>query len=511
MPSGRAIIRCVLLVGLACAPTAFGQEKDADLAPLIAIEKAIQKVSEKVEHNVVAITVSRTDLYQRFGKGSDREFPGKLGIFDANWIRSRWGISDLKEQDAWLRKLDLTHPDHVPQGIGSGIVLDGKQGLILTNFHVVQDATKILVRLIGGKSSYADIWAGDARCDLAILRLLNPRVLPISGPSIELAGARLPKRGSFVISVSNQIGAGFRDGQCSISLGIVSNLRRRGPVSPSYEDGARPLHNYSTLIQTDARLHLGSSGGGLFDLQGRLVGITSALAGIQGGETPGGFAVPINEGMQRLISVLIKGEEIDYGLIGITFKSYDRDTPASVDSVTPGSPADLEAKLSRGDEIVAINGAPVRDLDDLHFRLSSHLAGSKISLQIRRPKQIEPVQVEVTLAKLNVQGKRIVSSLGSRPFVRGVRVDYSSLAYQHHLGGAFLQMPQGVWIAEVRANSAASRANLKTGDIITHVNRQPVMSPQAFYAAMENVGDNALEFTMYSPSPMGPPLRIQIK
>lgn len=142
----------------------------------------------------------------------------------------------------------------------------------------------------------------------------------------------------------------------------------------------------------------------------------------------------------------------------------------------------------------------MRDLDDLYFRLSTYLAGQKVQMQIRRPKQLE-TQAEVTLAKLSVLGKRIVSSYGNRPFVRGVHVDYSSLAYQQHVGGALLQMRTGVWIADVLPNSAAGRANLKTGDIITHVNRQLVASPQAFYAAIEKVGDNALEFTMYSPAP----------
>lgn len=155
----------------------------------------------------------------------------------------------------------------------------------------------------------------------------------------------MAKRGSFVLSVSNQLGAGFRDGQCSISLGIVSNLRRRGPMPPAYEDGTRPLHYYSTLIQTDSRLRLGLQVAADSLISRGVCGrLSSSLAAIQGGETPGGFALPLNEGMQRLVAVLKKGEEIDYGLLGISFRNPDRESPVLVDGVTPGSPADLEAK-----------------------------------------------------------------------------------------------------------------------------------------------------------------------
>lgn len=120
----RPHIILAIAMGFLARGKSHAQEKDADLGPLLAVEKAIQKVLGKVENSVVAITVSRSDGYQRIGKGPDREFPGRLGIFDPIWLKPHAGFTDQKENEAFLRKLDLSHPSHIPQGIGSGVVID---------------------------------------------------------------------------------------------------------------------------------------------------------------------------------------------------------------------------------------------------------------------------------------------------------------------------------------------------------------------------------------------------
>src|SRR5262249_34080205 len=178
----------------------------------------------------------------------------------------------------------------VPRSFGSGVVID-KDGLILTNYHVVQDATKVFVRLPGGKSFYADVHAADPRSDLAVLKLLGPNVGPLK--TITFGDADKLKRGHFLLTLANPFAAGARDGQPSASWGILSNIQRRSLQHLKEEERVKPLQYYGTLLQTDAKIHLGCSGGALLNLSGEMVGLGTATAAPQGDETPGGFAIPI--------------------------------------------------------------------------------------------------------------------------------------------------------------------------------------------------------------------------
>ena len=124
-----------------------------------------------------------------------------------------------------------------------------------------------------------------------------------------------------MICLANPFAAGFRDGSPSASWGIISNLHRRasGVTSEIERPGVKPtLHHYGTLIQTDVRLALGCSGGALLNLDGELIGLTTAQAALVGSEAPGGFAVPLDGPMKRIIDVLVRGDEVEYGFLGVT-------------------------------------------------------------------------------------------------------------------------------------------------------------------------------------------------
>lgn len=497
----------LFLATLVLPSTAAAQvPDDPDLQKTLALQNVLQKVIAQVEPSVACILVSRSDAYRSLGLGSDKDHPGRLGDFDPELLRSRPGLSSHKDRLQWQRKLDLADPGHVPQAFGSGVVID-PAGLVLTNYHVVQDATKIFVRLPGGKGSYADIHAADPRSDLAVLRLLSAKLPSLR--AIELGDAGRLQRGSFVVSVANVFAAGFRDGQPSASLGILSNVRRRAVAAPRDEDQTKPLHYYGTLLQSDARLHLGCSGGALISLDdGKMIGLTTALAAIQGGETPGGFAIPINAGLNRIIDVLKRGEEVEYGFLGVGFEERVPDGGAGVTLafVTSGSPAYVEGKLRDKDVILSIDGMPLKQSDDLLIALGTRLAGSKVRLRYRRGKEVHTT--EVTLAKLYVPGKKIASSLGARPFFRGLRVDYTSVLAQKP--PRLPSIPPGVLVSDVQPNSSAERAFFKPGDIVTHVNRVAVNTPSAFYAAVEHAAE-PLELTLYNYSATEPPTRVFLK
>jgi serine protease Do len=478
---------------------------DPDLQKTLALQKVLQKVIAQVEPSVACILVSRTDAYHSLGLGPDKEHPGRLGDFDPEVLKSKPALSSQKDRLLWQRKLDLADPGHVPQAFGSGVVIDSS-GLVLTNYHVVQDATKLYVRLPGGKGSYADIHAADPRSDLAVLRLLNGKVGPLQ--AMRLGDADRMERGHFVVSIANVFASGFRDGQPSASLGILSNMRRRAVAAPRDEGQTKPLHYYGTLLQTDARLHLGCSGGALVNLDGELIGVTTALAAIQGGETPGGFGIPINAGLRRVIDVLQRGEEVEYGFLGVGFEERvpDGGPGVTLAFVTPGSPAFVEGKLRGKEVILSINGMALKQSDDLLVALGTQLAGCKVRLQYRRGKEVHTA--DVTLAKLYVPGKKIASSLGKRPVCRGLRVDCTSLLAQKP--PPLPSIPPGVLVSDVTPNSPADRAFFKAGDIITHVNRVAVNTPAAFYAAADNATD-PLELTLYNYSATEPPTRVFLK
>ena len=493
----------LLLAGLGLPSLA--RADDPDLPAALALQRTMQKVIAQVEPGIACILVSRSNAYPRPNDAA----PGRLGTFDPNSIQPGPGQSK-DEADALRKKLDMAGPGYVPQSFGSGVVIDEK-GLILTAYHVVQDATRVFVRLPGGRASYADVHAADPRSDLAVLRVLNDAILPL--PAVAFGDADGLERGQFILTIANPFAAGFRDGQPSASWGIVSNLRRRAAAAPLKEEerAAKPLHQYSVLIQTDARLHLGSSGGALVNLQGEVVGLTTALAAIQGGETPGGFALPMTRDLRRVVDVLARGEEVEYGFLGVNFQEQAADGAAGIPLhlVVPGSPADVEGRLKPNDVLAAINGRPVRDSDDLFVYLGTKLAGTKVRLEVRRRGRPRPETVEVTLAKLYVPGKKIASSAGGRPFVRGLRVDYSSLLVQTPQR-ASLRMPAGVLVSEVQPGTAAERALLRPGEIITHVGGRPVTSPAAVYQA---VGDRpgSVELTLQGANPAGPPAKVYLK
>jgi S1-C subfamily serine protease len=492
----RSILACVSMLLLASAALA---QPDMDL--LKAMQRINQKIIQQNEASIACILVSRSEHYKQSG------VPGKLGGYDKEEMRRILQDKHVSkiELDPLLKKLDLADPSHVPPAFGSGVVIDGEAGLILTNFHVVQDATKIYVRLPGSKGAYADIHAADARSDLAVLKLFQPNFLPMK--SIVLGDADKVEQGQFVLTLANPYAAGFRDGKPSASWGIISNIRRRAPQNLKEEERIKPFHLYGTLLQTDARLNLGCSGGALLNLSGEMVGLTTAMAAIHGGDTPGGFALPINTPMRRIIDVLKRGEEVDYGFLGVSLNDA-KDAKGQIGvpiSAYRGSPALVEGKVRQaGDILLEVNGQPIRDLEDIFLNVGMHLAGSKISLRVRS--EGKERLVEVTLAKLLVPGKHIASSLGDRPYLRGMRVDYASLVAQQIRRWEYI--PEGVVISDVQANSAADRAALKTGDVITHVNQNPVKTPLAFRQAVAGAA-GPLELTVLT-TPDDPAIKVTL-
>jgi len=456
----------------------------------LALQEALQNAIQEAEPAIACVLVSRSPGYARVNQGPATDGSGKLGAFS---FRDALKFLNVRSDDPRvddLKKLDLGDRANVPESYGSGVVIDATAGLILTNYHVIKDATKIFIRLPGDKEAYADIHAADPRSDLAVLRLLK---VPAGLKALKIGDAGKARKGQMVLSIANPFAAGFRDGSPSASWGIISNIRRRAPGSPKEEERKKTLHHYGTLLQTDARLNLGCSGGALIDLKGEMIGLTTALAAISGAETSGGFAVPMDDNLKRIIEVLKRGEEVEYGFLGVELK--ERAEPGNgvvLDGVTPWGPA-FRAGLRRDDTILSVNAAAIRDNEDLFLAISTVLADGEAKLMVQSQGG-QPRAVSVTLAKYYVPGPIIVSR--KPPSVRGLRVDHLSVFMQ--VTRTVLPPNQmttsGVVVREVEAGSKAA-AGLKVNQIITHVNGKAVTTPAEFYREAAKVA-GALELTL---------------
>jgi serine protease Do len=249
----------------------------------------------------------------------------------------------------------------------------------------------------------------------------------------------------------------------------------------------KTIHHYGTLLQTDVKLHSGCSGGALLSLEGKLIGLTTAHAALFGLDVPGGFAVPMDGTMRQIVEILGKGEEVEYGFLGVSFHAAKKPGKGVILShVIDGSPADL-AGLRIGDTLLAIGDQSITSSENMFLALSSLFAGTKVKLEVRKAGKKFDETVQVVLMKSHVAGKTIAAN-SRHPFFRGLRADYTSLAVQSKFPGYNHEhIPKGVLITEVQVNSPAATALLKPGEIITHVNNLPVEMPDQFYQLVQNM------------------------
>ncbi len=472
------VVIALLLTCLILTPVGADEERGDQL--MRALRVKVSKAVREARPAIACILVSRSEAYYSapfWGIKPDPEQQGVLGRFDRE-AAEKLVPSSAPHRSRILRTIaqhDLSDPTNVPESYGSGIVID-RSGLILTNAHIVREATKIYVRLPDRRSSWADIVACDPRSDLAILKLLDP---PLDLQALPLGEGEKIRPGDFVIHLANPYMPGFRsDAEPASGYGLVSQLRRKVPGGENELERHRAatLHHYGTLMQTDAQSTPGCSGGVLLDLQGKAVGLTTALAGLRG-DRPGAFAIPLDANTRRIIEVLKRGEEVEYGFLGVQLQS-GVGGGVHVMRVTPGTPA-ARGNIRAGDKIISVNGNPINDIDDLFLFVGMSLAGSEAVVEVSRNFG-GPRSCNVTLAKFYVPGSVIASK---RPPARfGLRVDYTSIKLQRDPFLNFNRsVPEGVVIREVIPNSPADEALLQPDKIITHVNGRLVTTPKQYY------------------------------
>jgi serine protease Do len=471
----RIAVVCGLFTFLAAPLSAA--DKLSPEEQLASIEEAMTSLIKGASPSVPCILVSRSEAYKQFGALPVPDDPsGQLGDFDAARFRKEAQDHHDRTREALVNRLDLASPTNVPESFGSGIIID-EAGLVLTPYHVVREATKVYVRLPEGKGSYADIHAADPRSDLAVLRLLAP---PKGLKALPLDRGGNVRPGQLVVALTNKFVAGFRDTGPSANMGIVSAVRtRQEPPRPEQDpERTKKLYHLNTLIETDAKLNSGCSGGALLNIKGELIGITSSLAATINSDAPGGFAVPTGGPMQRIIETLKEGKEVEYGFLGVRFPPEAPVEGVKIGSVTAGSPAD-QKRIPANCYIVKVDGVRIRNNDDLALAVGAALAGHTIKLDVAMTPGGPTREYTVLLAKYYVPDPFIASV--RPPAVGGLRIDYASTIIRPNVPDS-QAIPEGVAVREVLPGSPAAKSNVDWDRaVITRVNGRAVFTPAQYY------------------------------
>jgi serine protease Do len=412
----------VTMLGTASASPKKASVDDDALSSAVAFETALTDVAESVSPSVVSIQV---EVARPQNGGSPFFFGGQ----------GRGGIV---------------------RGGGSGVILR-PDGFILTNNHVVHQASRIEVRLKNGKSFPATLVGADSATDLAMLKI-DARGLP----QAEFASSEKARVGQFVIAIGSPFGLDY-----TVTTGVLS-AKGRGGI------GANEIEDY---LQTDASINPGNSGGPLVNLQGRVLGINTMIIGRGSGI---GFAIPA-EIAQRVARQLIDNGTVKRAWLGVSFQEITPelaahfggkfDGGALINAVVPQGPAD-KAGLQAGDVITGIGGQEIREGHDLLRTVLRHGVGERLSLEVRRGDKT----------------KNIFLVTGERPSEDSAQSRHQGVQDNSMLGLALEDLTprlrerfryEGdgrVFVRGVAPGSDADRAGLRPGDIILQADRQPVRS-----------------------------------
>ena len=355
-------------------------------------------------------------------------------------------------------------------GLGSGFIVSA-DGLVLTNAHVVKDASEVTVKLTDKREFKAKVVGSDAQSDIAVLKI-DAKNLPV----VKLGNSEDVRVGEWVVAIGAPFG--FEN---SVSAGIVSAKARSLP------DGT-----YVPFIQTDVAVNPGNSGGPLFNMKGEVIGINSQIYSRTGGYQGLSFAIPVDLAM-RVEQQLVKDGKVTRGRIGVTIQEVSQPLADSfglakpdgalVSSVEKGSPAE-KAGLETGDVILAINGKAVSRSIDLSGSVAELKPGAKADLQVWRKGSQR--NITVTVGEMKPAKVASADSEGGSPGRLGVAVRALTAEERKEAGIA-----GGVVVENVNANSAAARAGIEPGDIIVALNSTPIASAEQLQSALKKSGKHA--------------------
>ncbi|SUW65256.1 Periplasmic serine endoprotease DegP precursor [Buttiauxella agrestis] len=442
-----AMSALALSLGLALGPVSAIAAETASSATAAQPLPSLAPMLEKVMPSVVSINVegSTTVNTPRMGRnfqqffGDNSPFCQEGSPFQSSpFCQGGGGADDGSQGGGQQQKF---------AALGSGVIIDAAKGYVVTNNHVVDNATKIQVSLSDGRKFDAKVVGKDPRSDIALLQLQDPKNLT----AIKMADSDALRVGDYTVAIGNPYGLGE-----TVTSGIVSALGRSG----------LNIENYENFIQTDAAINRGNSGGALVNLNGELIGINTAILAPDGGNIGIGFAIPSNM-VKNLTAQMVEFGQVKRGELGIMgtelnselakAMKVDAQRGAFVSQVMPNSSA-AKAGIKAGDVVVSMNGKAISSFAALRAEVGSMPVGSKLTLGLLRDGK--PVSVNLELQQSSQ------TQVDSSTIFTGI--EGAEMSNRSGKG------EKGVIVNNVKGNTPAARIGLKKGDIIIGVNQQQV-------------------------------------
>jgi serine protease Do len=350
------------------------------------------------------------------------------------------------------------------QGIGSGVIIDKNKGYILTNNHVVDGANEIKVILFDKREIEAEILGTDPLSDLAVLKIDASDL-----EQVNMGNSDKLEIGEWVIAIGSPFGLHLNH---TVTCGIVSAKGRSDVISRA---------NFENFIQHDAAINPGNSGGALFDLNGDLIGINTAIAtdGFSKSNAGVGFAIPINQA-KRVIEDLINGGQVLRGYLGVMIQDLDENKAkvlglennkgAFVSMIVEDGPAD-DGGLREKDVIIALNSKPIENSNQLRNDVSSLRPGETAVFSIIRNELLQSISV----------------ILGQRPDENSIGNSYKKQT-KYDLLGLIIEDNDnnGVKILDINSDGEAYSNNIRKNDIINEINRIEIKNSNDYYREIEN-------------------------
>ena len=459
-------LRLTLFATFAFSALALAENKlpeiTVDAAPMARThENSFAPIVEKVSPSVVTISISKN---VRIG---GRNQGGGNPLMDDPFFRKFFGIPDDepssprgngKDSGAGRKRV-------MPVGLGSGVIVS-KDGYIITNNHVVDQADEITVTLADGKTELKATKIGsDAGSDIAVIKVDAKDLKPITFTDSDKI-----KVGDIALAIGNPFAL-----RQTVTKGIISAVGRN-------QTG---ISEFGNFIQTDASINPGNSGGALVDVEGRLIGINTAIFSMTGGNQGIGFAVPANLA-RSVMESLIKTGRVSRGFLGIVLQPLNEELAkqfklpntdgALIAEVAGQSPAE-KAGLKSGDVVTEVSGKKVEGTRELQLLIANLAPGSKADLKVMRDGKDQTFTVELAERPT---GKGLAAAEPAKAddpdVLDGVTV--ADIDAESRKRFELPESAKGVVVTEIDADSPSAEAGIKVGDVIYEANRDPITNSQ---------------------------------